>query len=189
MSQAPRFLSGANRIRRYLSVFDSIDDAPGHEFFFLLTHSKQIRDEFAVVLTRVPRSNAIAFLEGALADSDPGVVLGAIGCLAKLNATEVLDTVARLMSVSEEERFLSAACTWLGTSDDHRAIVPLAGKLHRRPRLFGLVGGPPEGARLTAVRALSRMDLPSARTALWMAQKGSSGVVREAIRRALVEGK
>ena len=112
-------------------------------------------------------AQGIAFLRSALAEPDPGVVLGALGCLAKLTASELIGTVASLMTESQPERVLISASIWLGTTGDSNAVAPLAQLLRQRPRLFGLISGAPEDARLAAVRALSKLDLPAARSALW----------------------
>jgi len=176
------------RLCRFLSVFEMIEPAPRRDFFFLLLDSTpRVRGELTDLMSRLQHANATAFLSSALADSDPRIVISALACLAKLGDTDLIDHVSDLMSESQDEQVLNAACKWLGTTGSDRAVVPLTQLLRRRPRLFGLIAGAPDAARLAAVHALVRLNLPEAHEALLAARKDSVPAIRDAVNYAIQE--
>jgi hypothetical protein len=180
----------ANRLCRYLSVFEMIEPAPGGEFLFVLVDANaRTRGELTAVLTRLQNANATSFLSDALASSDARVVTTALACMTELGDTDLIDQVSDLVSESQDEHVLKAACKWLGATGDARAVAALAQLLSRGKRMFGLIAGVPDSSRLAAVRALAKLRMPEAREALFDARKDASAAIREAVVFALRESR
>jgi len=171
---------------RIVSVLDLVAPEPGTDFFFLLAHPDVlVRAEFAGVVSRLPKATAVAFLERALEEQDPGILAGALECIRGVQGQELVDAIVRLLRREAPPEVLKAACLCLGQLKDERAVGPLVEILQRRARFLGLVKGSPETVRAAAARALGELGDREAQDALRAVLKDGSMTVRSTARLAL----
>lgn len=172
--------------RRIVSVLDILTPQLGPEFFSLLAHSEVlVRAEFAGVLSRLPKTAAVRFLERALGEAQPERLIGALECVRGIQATELLDAVVRLLRRGTQPDVMKAACLCLGYLKDERSVHTLIEILQRRPRFFGLIKGLPDTVRAVAARALGELPFPEAEQGLRGALRDSNLTVRSSARVAL----
>ena len=178
--------NAADQTGRILAVLEEIEPAPGPELFFLLSHpNSKVRGDMAEALTRLERAEAVKFLRRAITQPDPEIVLGALGGVWQLGGDDLLEAVLGLIKEPTNDQVLTAAAQWLGTVQDKRTVGVLVDIMLRPPRLFRLIRGNPESARVAAARALAEVRMPAAREGLRKALKDPCLSVRAAARQSL----
>jgi len=148
-----------------------------------LNHAESsVHDAAFRLLKRGERFVTTGILRELLALDRSGVRASALALARDLRLQELVPDVVRLCTTADDEDVVRAGCMYFRECPSPAAIPVLQRVFEHRTKVFGLVKGASTKTRAAAIAALARIDHPSARALLEIAEDDRSQTVRRAAR-------
>ncbi|MBI2931208.1 MAG: diguanylate cyclase [Planctomycetes bacterium] len=132
------------------------------------------------LIKRIDRGMAAVLLRKMLPEGNPAVVRAALSVARELKLTELASDVAELMRATEFDVVVREACAYWREVPSPAAVTALRHVFERKAKMFGLMKGFTEETRAAAIEAAARINHPSARELVSLAQADRSEIVRRA---------